>query len=54
MLMKNLYGDDPWTHLPFPGGWTDQPDWWMHDLPILQWRYRLKKEQIGVASNPGV
>lgn len=47
-LMRSIYGDEPWTVLPFAGGWMDQPDWWMHDWPILAWRYALNKEALGV------
>lgn len=52
-FMRSIYGDEPWTTLPFAGGWLDQPDWWLHDYPILEWRYRLNKEALGAGrANP--
>lgn len=52
-LMKAIYGEEPWQHLPFAGGWLDQPDWWQHDYPILEWRYKLNKEALGNAQPGG-
>ena len=49
-LMKNVYGDKPmgeWLHLPFPGTMLDQPDWWLHDYFVLEWRVDLRREALG-------
>ena len=35
-----------WRFLPWPGGLLDQPDWWLHDVAIIDARKSyLDKEQ---------
>jgi hypothetical protein len=54
-LCKNVYGDAPmgeWRHLPFPGTLLEQPDWWMHDYFVLEWRMGLRRDALGGIRDP--
>jgi hypothetical protein len=45
-FMHRMYGEKMHDHPPFPGGWAQQPDWFLHDYAILSWRLQCAEEWV--------